>query len=455
MHASRFQSGSSEAGSLGPPPLTAIQWTICAVAGLGFAFDLYETLMNALIVGPVLTSLGNLKAGTQQFNLWVGLFFFLPTVAGGIFGLFGGYLTDVLGRRRVLVWSILLYTFSASAAGFAPSLRVLLLLRCTALIGVCVEAVAALAWLAELFPIAKQRDAILGYTQVFYGVGGIMLAGAYYLAVSYGNHFPAIMGRHEAWRYTLLSGLIPAIPLMIVRPFLPESPIWQDKKCRGSLKRPSMGDLFKRGTRKTVLLTTLMLACVYAIPYGALQHTPRIVPAIAQIQSLGPQRVQQAVSIVFLVQELGSLTGRFLFAFFVVRFVRRQPLLRLFLIPALAVIPWIFFSAARDSLTIFMVGIFCAQALFNGLHSFWGNYLPRVYPTYIRCTGESFAMNIGGRVIGVSAALITTQLANVMPGRGPAVRLSYSAGTTVLFVLAVLLVSSFWLPEPQPDRLPD
>ena len=51
--------------------------------------------------------------------------------------------------------------------------------------------------------------------------------------------------------------------------------------------------------------------------------------------------------------------------------------------------------------------------------SFWGNYLPRVYPTHLRGTGESFAANIGGRMIGTSAALLTTQLANVMPGATP------------------------------------
>ena len=49
--------------------------------------------------------------------------------------------------------------------------------------------------------------------------------------------------------------------------------------------------------------------------------------------------------------------------------------------------------------------------------SFWGNYLPRVYPTYLRGTGESFAANVGGRMIGTSAALLTTQLVRVDAGR--------------------------------------
>ena len=95
--------------------------------------------MLALIVRPALTSLGDLKPGTSAFNLWVGLLFFIPVATGGVFGLLGGYLTDLLGRRRVLVWSILLYAFSACAASYATSVPELVVFRCTTMIGVSVE----------------------------------------------------------------------------------------------------------------------------------------------------------------------------------------------------------------------------------------------------------------------------------------------------------------------------
>src|SRR5579864_7789639 len=138
--------------------LTPIQWLVCVVASLGFLFDLYEFLVMPLIVRPLLADLGHLKPGTPAFNLWVGLLFFIPTAIGGMFGLLGGYLIDLLGRRRVLVWSILLYAFSALAASFATSLPLLLFLRCTTWIGTCVEQVAAIAWLAELFENPRQRQ---------------------------------------------------------------------------------------------------------------------------------------------------------------------------------------------------------------------------------------------------------------------------------------------------------
>ena len=136
----------------GAAALTPLQWLICAIAALGFAFDTYELLMLPLIVRPALAELLGVPPNSLAVNEWVGTMQYVPAVAGGIFGLLGGYLTDLFGRRRVLVWSILLYAFSALAAGYSTSVDWLLFWRCCTFVGVCVEFVAAVAWLAELFP---------------------------------------------------------------------------------------------------------------------------------------------------------------------------------------------------------------------------------------------------------------------------------------------------------------
>src|ERR1044071_7958303 len=127
------------------PRLEPIQWLICAIAAIGFAFDIYEILMLPLIVRPALQELVGAVPGSPEFQMWVGRLFYIPAFAGGIFGLLGGYLTDILGRRRVLTFSILLYAGAAFAAGFSASIRMLLLCRCLVFIGVCVEFVAAVA----------------------------------------------------------------------------------------------------------------------------------------------------------------------------------------------------------------------------------------------------------------------------------------------------------------------
>src|SRR5262249_28734714 len=145
----------------GPSRLTLTQWLIVTLAAIGFAFDIYELLMLPLVVGPALQELLGIAPGTPEYSTWVGRLFYIPAFAGGIFGLLGGYLPDRLGRRRVLTFSILLYAVSAFLASFSTSVWMLLVLRCTTFIGVCVEFVAAVAWLAELFPEPHQRERVL------------------------------------------------------------------------------------------------------------------------------------------------------------------------------------------------------------------------------------------------------------------------------------------------------
>lgn len=437
------------------PRLTGVQWLICVIAALGFAFDTYELLVLPLIVRPALMEMAKIKPGTPEFNLWVGLLFYILAVAGGIFGLLGGYLTDRLGRRRVLVWSILIYAVSAMGAGFATSVTQLLILRCTTFIGVCVEFVAAVAWLAELFPNPRQREKVLGYTQAFSSIGGLLISAAYYLAVTYGPSFPAIHGGHQAWRYTILSGLLPAIPLIAVRPFLPESPVWREKKLQGTLKRPSFGELFRPEFRRTTWNTALMSALAFGAAFGAIQHIPRIVPGLPEVAHLARAAQEQAVSKVQFLQEMGGLAGRVILAILAVMIVSRRRLLRIFLVPGLFIVPFVFFYPATHSLGMTQIGIFVAGLLTVAQFSFWGNYLPRVYPTYLRGTGESFAANIGGRMIGTSAALLTTQLANGMPGGNASTQLAYAAAAVVLLVYAGGFIASFWLPEPQQANLPE
>lgn len=432
--------------------LTRTQWLICVVASIGFAFDIYELLMLPLIVRPALQELIGAGPGTPEFERWVGLLFFVPAMVGGGFGLLGGYLTDLWGRRRVLVGSILLYAFSASAAGFSNSVEMLLVLRCTTFIGVCVEFVAAVAWLAELFSDPKQREAVLGFTQAFSSLGGLLVTMANWLAIQYTDFLPPIHGGHDAWRYTLISGVIPALPLIIIRPFLPESPEWERLKLTGALRRPSVRELFFPQYRRTTIVTTVMFACSYGAAFGALQHTPRIVPLLPQVreQTEGKplpeqKKIEQVTAAnVNFYQEIGGLVGRCLLALCAMWIVNRRTLMRIFQLPGLILIPLVYFYPARDDLELLKWGIFAAGLLTIAQFSFWGNYLPRVYPVHLRGTGESFAANIGGRMMGTSAALITTTLTPYMPDRSTAL----AAACVCLAAYVIGSISCFWLPEP-------
>jgi hypothetical protein len=435
---------------------------------MGFAFDIYELLMLPLIVRPALQELVGATPGSPEFQMWVGRLFYIPAFAGGIFGLLGGYLTDILGRRRVLTFSILLYAGAAFAAGFSTSIEMLLVCRCLVFIGVCVEFVAAVAWLAELFPEPKRREKVLGYTQAFSSLGGLMVAVVSGLVVKYAASLPAITAEgiadpHAAWRYTLMSGVIPAIPLILIRPFLPESPAWQKKRQEGTLQRPSLAALFAPELRRTTLVTTLMFAMSYGAAFGAIQQIPQMVPGLQEVREMTAglpppeaRRAEQAVaSNVVKVQEVGGLAGRVALAMLAVAIVSRRRLIRLFQIPGLIVMPLTFAWAATTSLDLLYPMVFVAGFLTVAQFSFWGNYLPRVYPLHLRGTGESFAANIGGRLIGTSFAWLTATLAITSDRAAAPAKIAMTAAAVGFCVYLVGFIASFWLPEPPVETAPD
>jgi MFS family permease len=506
--------------------LTFTQWLICFIAAIGFAFDIYELLMLPLIARPALLELEGIRPGSPEFRDSINMLFYIPAVAGGIFGLLGGYLTDRLGRRRVLTWSILLYAFAAFAAGFSTNLYMLLFFRCLVFIGVCVEFVAAVAWLAELFPDPKRREAVLGFTQAFSSIGGlsVAIAGSIVAGWAVGKsptvffklitlpavqlpeivlpNFLSFLGEikngHADWRYLLMSGLIPALPLIVIRPFLPESPAWQRKREAGTLKRPSIAELFNPQLRRTTIVTTLMFTCSFAAAFGAIQQMPLIVPGLpavrsevnAAVEQNFPPSAQEAMRAKLAAegqseaeiekaliarrrsiagpieqpkithttenQEIGGLCGRFALAILVMFIVSKRALLRMFLVPGLVIMPLVFGWAAVTDLHYLEFGMFVAGFLTVAQFSFWGNYLPHAFPVHLRGTGEGFAANIGGRLIGTCFFGITQWIAYLLAGGNQTVyptMVAYSAAAVAFSVYLINFIASFWLPEPDPTQL--
>jgi hypothetical protein len=157
------------------------------------------------------------------------------------------------------------------------------------------------------------------------------------------------------------------------------------------------------------------------------------------------------------VQEIGGLIGRVLLAILAVYIVSRRNLIRVFLMPGLVVMPLVFGWAAVHGLTELKFGMFFAGLLTVAQFSFWGNYLPRVYPIHLRGTGESFAANIGGRMIGTCFAWVTIKIAaeftpKVADAAGQdlaaAHAVAYTAAAVGFGVYFLNFILSFVLPEP-------
>src|SRR6516225_3558572 len=161
----------SSAGS----PLGITAWLVVIVAAIGFLFDTYELLMTPLVLAPALSELLSVPPNHPDVTAWVGRVLWMTALCGGVFGLLGGWLIDRLGRKSVMVGSIFVYSVSPVMAGLSTSLTWLIFFRCTTFVGVCVEFVAAVTWLSELFVDKRQRELVLGWTQAFASVGGLFV----------------------------------------------------------------------------------------------------------------------------------------------------------------------------------------------------------------------------------------------------------------------------------------
>ena len=146
-------------------------------------------------------------------------------------------------------------------------------------------------------------------------------------------------------------------------------------------------------------------------------------------------------------QEMGGLAGRIALAVLVVLAVRRTVLIRLFLLPGIFLFAITYLEFYKSAPEFFAWGIAACGFLTVAQFSYMGEFLPKVFPVHLRGTGGSFATNVGGRMIGTSAAFLTTQLAAKFGG-STFDQVATAAGIvgTSVFVLGFAL--SFLLPEP-------
>lgn len=455
---------------------------VLLVAAIGFLFDTYELLMFPVIGTDALADLlyqkPFLPLGPTEKGViseWIGKMLWIAALCGGFFGLLGGWMIDRFGRKRIMIASILIYSFSPVAAAFSTELWQLVLFRCTTFIGVCVELVAAVTWLAELFEDKRTREKVIAWTLATASLGGIFVTEVYSHIVAElkanPEAFKFLPVPVAAWRYTLLTGLVPGALILVLLPFVPESKVWKQKKQDGTLKRPSFAALFAPELRRTTLVTTVLSACGYAAAFGALQMTPSQIiqgtpelkakqdaavaavkakdPKAAVLQKEAGQAVQARRGDIQRWQEVGGLAGRILLAI-LVTLVPTRTLLRLFLVPGIALFPLTYFEIVKMDYTLFAVAIFFCGLLTVAQFSYLSEFLPKVFPLHLRGTGGSFATNVGGRMIGTMAALLNTRVLAPMFEGIPDLPMKVAAAAAVIggTVYLIAFVASFFLPDP-------
>jgi MFS family permease len=485
------------------PALTVTHWLIIIVASLGFLFDTYQLLMTPLVGPAAIAELLKVPLSNPAVTKWMANLLWLTALSGGVFGLLGGWLTDRLGRKFVMALGIFVYSLSPVAGAFSTTLPVFIFWRCATFVGVCIEFVAAVTWIAEVFSDKAQKEKWLGITQLFASLGGVLVTGVNTWIIASGKTLPHLgmplaLGATDpgSWRYLLLTGIIPAVLIAVMLPFVPESKVWKERKLAGTLKRPSFGALFSPEFRRVTLVTAGLSACAYGIAFGALQLTPgRIAPglpnlaaeqaalkplvieakklndafdatapnsperkaALAPIKAnFGKQKpyqdkVKEVGNHVQFWQEMGGLVGRIVLALLLIVGMSRRLMLRMLQIPGVLILPLTYLMLYKQDAGVFSWGIACAGFVVMSQLSFLGEYLPKVFPMHLRGTGGSFATNVGGRMIGTSAAFLTGNVIAPLFKGSPYEQMAQAAGYVGLGIAILALVLGFFLPEPKAE----
>lgn len=192
-----------------------IHTRIAIALGIGWMLDAFEVQ----IIGSVIPGI------QEEFNLGSTQSVLINIVwFGGIaLGALGfGYLADRIGRKRLFVATLILYSVAAIATAASPDFTWFIVFRFITALGVGGEYSAVTSAISEFTP-ARNRGRSNGLVMSFWAVGGILASVVSIVIIS-------TLGL--TWRYTLLFGVISAAYGLVARRLIPESPRWLASKGR-------------------------------------------------------------------------------------------------------------------------------------------------------------------------------------------------------------------------------
>jgi MFS family permease len=433
--------------------LTRYQWTVFFAAWLGWGFDVFDGLLfNYVAPNAVPTLLGipiGGEAAVTALPYWTGILnaiFLLGWAAGGvIFGPLG----DRLGRRRVLLITMLMYAAGTACCAFVTDLWQLILCRIVASLGIGGEWAAGSAMVAEVVPEENRVEAgALLYTSAPFGLFLATFINAE-VAGSWFAHDPA-----RSWRYVLMFGLLPAAAAFVVRMFVKEPERWASVAATAAparLREIFTPELWPR-TRSALIVTVTALICWWScnVFIQSVANTFAGVEAVTRgLDAAATAGLKQGwIKIATNAFNLGGLIGTLLTIPFARRFGRRT-MYRVYFVASAAALFAAFgldMPAETRLYMYFLIGL----AIFGVFGSFTF-YLPELFPTRLRSTGAGFSYNIG-RVVTAVGVFVTAKI--IAAGKAdPAVFLR--AHLMIAFVPVIALFLMRWVIETRGQTMRD
>lgn len=185
---------------------------VAAVGGLLFGYD------TAVVAGAI----GFIQ---KRFDLsaammgWIASCALIGCVTGAMFA---GYLSDKLGRKKVLILSAILFAVSSIGTAIPQDLTLFVVFRIIGGLGIGIASMISPMYITECAP-AEIRGRLVSINQLGI-VTGILLI--YFVNAGIAGLYDETWNIDSGWRWMFGSGIFPSLIFFILLLFVPESPRW-------------------------------------------------------------------------------------------------------------------------------------------------------------------------------------------------------------------------------------
>ena len=406
------------------PTVLPIHRKILAFSFIGWIFDFYDLLLLTFLVAS--TSLTkDLALTAYETSVLLGTALAFTAVGGFI----GGSLADRYGRKPLLMATILVYSVGTLASGMSIGFWTLLAARAVTGIGVGGEWAVAHALVGETVP-----PAVRGRYGSYLQSGS---AFARFFASMMGNMLAPVIG----WRLAFMLSALPALLVVFIRREMPESDVWLLSVKDGVNKRlgylAALGQMLGPALRKTTALALSVTTFNMAAYWFKTIWLPTYLHVTRGL-TLGE------VTILLLMDQIGSVVGYVAFGFASDRFGRRPSFTAFSVIKALGLAMITLGWTAAGGYTATTFGFMLLVGFGEGNWGCIGPLLNEVFPTSVRAAALGIIYNTARGVQFLAPVIISLV----------ATRFTFGAGIALAVPFALLAGAMIWtLPETKGVRL--